>query len=89
MQIEAIDVTTIDQLTDPEVDELLARAVNPRMPIEVFYAVLERIGTGRSFAVAAEAVDVNTDVTAGPTADAPMTAAAQDELEDVPEDAEV
>ena len=89
MQIEAIDVTTIDQLTDPEVDELLARAVNPRMPIEVFYAVLERIGSGQSFAAAAEAVDVNADVDADATADAQMTAAVQDELGDVPEDVEV
>lgn len=44
MQIETIDVTTIDQLSDPEVDELLERSINPRMPIEVFYAVLDRIG---------------------------------------------
>ena len=42
--MEITDVTTIDQLTDAEVDELLARAVNPRTPIEVFYAVLDRIG---------------------------------------------
>lgn len=93
MQIEAIDVTTIDQLTDPEVDELLARAVDPRMPIEVFYAVLERIGSGRSFAVAAEAVDQNADVNGGAAADvtaaAQMTVAVQDELGDVPQDVEV
>jgi hypothetical protein len=42
--MEITDVTTIDQLTDAEVDELLARALNPRTPIEVFYAVLDRIG---------------------------------------------
>jgi hypothetical protein len=42
--MEITDVTTIDQLTDAEVDELLARALNPRIPIEVFYAVLDRIG---------------------------------------------
>ena len=42
--MEITDVTTIDQLTDAEVDELLQRALNPRTPIEVFYAVLDRIG---------------------------------------------
>jgi hypothetical protein len=42
--MEIADVTTIDQLTDAEVDELLARALNPRTPIEIFYAVLDRIG---------------------------------------------
>ena len=42
--MEITDVTTIDQLTDAEVDELLERALNPRTPIEIFYAVLDRIG---------------------------------------------
>jgi hypothetical protein len=42
--MEITDVTTIDQLSDAEVDELLARALNPRTPIEIFYAVLDRIG---------------------------------------------
>ena len=91
MQIEAVDVTTIDQLTDPEVDELLARAVNPHMPIEVFYAVLERIGGGQIFAAAAD----HADATADPVADAPTAVAAlpaapvQDELGDVPDGVEV
>jgi hypothetical protein len=44
MQIETIDVTTIGELSDPEVDELLERSIDPRMPVEVFYAVLDRIG---------------------------------------------
>ena len=44
MGMEITDVTTIDQLTDAEVDELLERALNPRTPIEIFYAVLDRIG---------------------------------------------
>jgi hypothetical protein len=44
MQIETIDVTTIGQLSDPEIDELLEHSINPRMPIEIFYAVLDRIG---------------------------------------------
>ncbi|HEX4790763.1 MAG TPA: hypothetical protein VH372_20045 [Actinospica sp.] len=44
MRIETIDVTTIDQLSDPEIDELLEHSINPRMPVEVFYAVLDRIG---------------------------------------------
>ena len=42
--MEITDVTTIDQMSDAEVDELLARALNPRTPIEIFYAVLDRIG---------------------------------------------
>lgn len=44
MHIETVDVTTIGQLSDHEVDELLERSINPRMPVEVFYAVLDRIG---------------------------------------------
>jgi hypothetical protein len=44
MQIETIDVTTIGQLSDQEIDELLEHSINPRMPIEIFYAVLDRIG---------------------------------------------
>jgi len=42
--MEITDITTIDQLSDAEVDELLERALNPRTPIELFYAVLDRIG---------------------------------------------
>ena len=49
--MEITDVTTIDQLTDAEVDELLERALNPRTPIEIFYAVLDRIG-GHGYATA-------------------------------------
>ena len=52
--MEITDVTTIDQLTDAEVDELLERALNPRTPIEIFYAVLDRIG---GHAAAADATD--------------------------------
>jgi hypothetical protein len=52
--MEITDVTTIDQLTDAEVDELLERALNPRTPIEIFYAVLDRIG---GHAAAADPVD--------------------------------
>jgi hypothetical protein len=52
--MEITDVTTIDQLTDAEVDELLERALNPRTPIEIFYAVLDRIG---GHVPAADAVD--------------------------------
>ena len=44
MQIETIDVTTIGELSEPEIDELLEHSINPRMPIEIFYAVLDRIG---------------------------------------------
>jgi len=50
--MEITDVTTIDQLSDAEVDELLERALNPRTPIEIFYAVLDRIG---GYAIPAEA----------------------------------
>jgi hypothetical protein len=56
MQIETIDVTTIGELSDPEIDELLEHSINPRMPIEIFYAVLDRIG-GIPAAAAPPAVD--------------------------------
>jgi hypothetical protein len=55
--MEITDVTTIDQLTDAEVDELLERALNPRTPIEIFYAVLDRIGGNGAAANAAEGSD--------------------------------
>jgi hypothetical protein len=55
--MEITDVTTIDQLTDAEVDELLERALNPRTPIEIFYAVLDRIGGSGAAAQAAEGSD--------------------------------
>lgn len=55
--MEITDVTTIDQLTDAEVDELLERALNPRTPIEIFYAVLDRIGAAGTAANAAEGQD--------------------------------
>lgn len=57
MQIETVDVTTIGQLTDQEIDELLERSINPRMPVEVFYAVLDHIG-GIPAAAAPAAEDV-------------------------------
>lgn len=56
MQIETIDVTTIGELSDLEIDELLEHSINPRMPIEIFYAVLDRIG-GIPAAAAPAAVD--------------------------------
>ena len=56
--MEITDVTTIDQLTDAEVDELLERALNPRTPIEIFYAVLDRIG---GYAIPAETPDYGPD----------------------------
>jgi hypothetical protein len=60
--MEITDVTTIDQLTDAEVDELLERALNPRTPIEIFYAVLDRIGgPGYATADAAEGPDAYPD----------------------------
>jgi len=66
--MEITDVTTIDQLTDAEVDELLERALNPRMPIEVFYAVLNRIGP------AAPAAPTATDLTEAKAAEAEQPA---------------
>ncbi|MBR7825479.1 hypothetical protein KDK95_04120 [Actinospica sp. MGRD01-02] len=42
--MEITDVTTIDRMSDAEVDELLARALSPHTPVEIFYAVLDRIG---------------------------------------------
>ena len=56
--MEITDVTTIDQLTDAEVDELLERALNPRTPIEIFYAVLDRIGGSAAAAAAMATADV-------------------------------
>jgi hypothetical protein len=66
--MEITDVTTIDQLSDAEVDELLARALNPQTPIEIFYAVLDRIG-----GIPAAAPE------AAPTASASVSAPADDE----------
>ena len=59
--MEITDVTTIDQLTDAEVDELLERALNPRTPIEIFYAVLDRIGGPAAMATADAAVGYGPD----------------------------
>jgi hypothetical protein len=59
--MEITDVTTIDQLTDAEVDELLERALNPRTPIEIFYAVLDRIGGHGPVADAADSPDAYPD----------------------------
>lgn len=39
-----MDVENIDALNPAELDALLERALNPQVPVEVFYAVLERIG---------------------------------------------
>jgi hypothetical protein len=59
--MEITDVTTIDQLTDAEVDELLERALNPRTPIEIFYAVLDRIGGHGAAADATDSPDAYPD----------------------------
>ena len=40
-----MDVENIDALNPAELDALLERALNPQVPVEVFYAVLERIGS--------------------------------------------
>jgi len=39
-----MDVENIDTLNSAELDALLERALDPLVPVEVFYAVLERIG---------------------------------------------
>jgi hypothetical protein len=39
-----MDVENLDALNPTELDELLERALNPRVPVEVLYAVLDRIG---------------------------------------------
>lgn len=39
-----MDVENIDALNAAELDALLERALDPQVPVEVFYAVLERIG---------------------------------------------
>lgn len=41
-----MDVENLDALTPAELDALLEQALNPRVPVEVLYAVLERIGAG-------------------------------------------
>jgi hypothetical protein len=40
-----MDVENIDALNPAELDALLERALDPQVPVEVFYAVLERIGS--------------------------------------------
>ena len=64
--MEITDVTTIDQLTDAEVDELLERALNPRTPIEIFYAVLDRIGGSAAMATATATATADVAVGYGP-----------------------
>ncbi|HTJ72201.1 MAG TPA: hypothetical protein VL551_31970 [Actinospica sp.] len=39
-----MDVENLDALNPAELDELLERALNPQVPVELLYAVLERIG---------------------------------------------
>jgi len=39
-----MDVENLDALTPAELDALLNQALNPQVPVEVLYAVLERIG---------------------------------------------
>jgi hypothetical protein len=41
-----MDVENLDALTPAELEALLEQALNPRVPVEVLYAVLERIGAG-------------------------------------------
>jgi len=41
-----MDVENLDALTPAELDAVLEQALNPRVPVEVLYAVLERIGAG-------------------------------------------
>lgn len=48
-----MDVENIDALNPAELDALLERALDPRVPVEVFYAVLERIGPHEPWAEAA------------------------------------
>jgi hypothetical protein len=42
-----MDVENLDALNPTELDELLERALNPRVPVEVLYAVLDRIGPAK------------------------------------------
>ena len=40
-----MDVENLDALNPAQLDELLERALNPQVPVEVLYAVLDRIGS--------------------------------------------
>jgi len=49
-----MDVENIEALSPVELDALLDRALNPQVPVEVFYAVLERVASHGSAARAAD-----------------------------------
>ena len=73
-----MDVENLDALNPTELDELLERALNPRVPVEVLYAVLDRIGPAKDGEpAAATAASAATAATAA-TAAAPATADAEE-----------
>jgi hypothetical protein len=74
-----MDVENLDALNPTELDELLERALNPRVPVEVLYAVLDRIGPAKDGApAAATAATVAAAATAATAAAAAATADAEE-----------
>jgi len=81
-----VDVTEIDgvegvdRLSGPELEERITRAIDPRVPVEVFFALLDRLAVvSRSEARAAAAEPgVTEPVAAGPAAAEPRPAEPSD-----------
>lgn len=67
-----MDVDNIDTLTQAELEAVLERALDPRVPVELLYAVLERLGRLDQAAAARESA---ADLPAPAEAFAPAAAA--------------
>lgn len=68
-----MDVDNIEILTQAELEAVLERALDPRVPVELLYAVLERLGRLDQAAAARESA---ADLPAPAEAFAPAAAAA-------------
>jgi hypothetical protein len=42
--MDTVGISDIGQMDESELEELLQRAIDPHVPVELFYAVLDRIG---------------------------------------------
>ena len=42
--MDTVGIADIQQLDESELEELLQQAIDPLVPVELFYAVLDRIG---------------------------------------------
>jgi hypothetical protein len=42
--MDTVGIADIGRLDESELDELLQRSIDPHVPVELFYAVLDRIG---------------------------------------------